>query len=317
MLPLLYLDLTLSEIGFVSGSNTEVYIALLCYSIVFFLGVLQLRNFIIGDEIPSTDSAKPVRSSSSSYHSMLDDDDNNNNNSDENSSQVINREEYQYLIDIPQVRACVDFIQRACFLYIDKITFIIAYLAIIYYISIANEVLLIAVVFALLLPNNLNTFGFLVVLYCECLSLGFYLIEFGGFYSFLQQNVFSNNEIYMNEWLSWIGFPVSTDTDSIFYKIMYYNLLIVSLLLERFANRWTKRQKAQMDQNEDPHDNNSCQKYSSLFYLHDNDFERIENLKKDKDLPILTMDNLRLLFCYILYFISNIYKKFGIYVCRH
>lgn len=299
-----FLDLTLSDIGLTYDDTTkDVYLSLLGASGIFFLSVLQFRAFVI---------QAATQPSKSGYQVIEDKEPNDNENKkDQEANHLEDYDEedeylkYQFISDIPIFNDILQLIKRSLVLHAEKITFLLAYAAAIIFVSCLNDILIIFIVLGLVLPKSLNSFGLILVIFCQLITISLYSSEFNGFLSLIQQSLFANDEKLMDSWMEWFGVLVPSDL-TLFSATITYNLLIVSLILERYANRWSKEFE--------PKNGDKC----ALFQIDRDSLEDTQKqIKLDKDNPFITVNNIRFFARFVLWYLGNFYRKHGIYVSNY
>ena len=276
------LDLTLSDIGLSFGDNyKQKYFSLLGSSTIFFLSVLQFRSFVV--------STTPPPDVKNGYESIPD------NNNDGN---------IKIILDHPKVQIIIQFIKRLCILHSQKLSLLVAYAAVIGSATAINEVLVIFVILGLLLPGGLNTIGLITMIYCMLSTYSIYSTDFSGYLSFLEEYVFSSSTT-MNEWLTWIGVTPYSD---VFTETVGYNILILSLLLERISSRWVKDEDIQALKTKQ---HEPC----PLFLVKRSELEdHKRTILWDKHNPFLTFENFKFFLRFVMWYASNFFRKHGLYI---
>ena len=259
--------------------------SLLGTSSVFFLCVLQLRSFVVSSTATDLKSKEGYQSIPEPQKNLEGEE-----------------KQIHFLTDIPMVDECIQLVKRACILHAEKVSLLIAYAAVIVSVTCLNDILILFIIIGLLLPGALNTVGLITILYCQAITVLVYINEFSGIVSLIQEILFQNDAKLMEQWLTWLGIPSQTD---LFTYTVVYNLLILSLLIERFANRWSKNSSFVSRHNE------KC----DLFDIDPISLgDAQKQIKLDKEHPFLTKDNAKFFMRYVLWYASNFYRLHGIYV---
>ena len=208
----------------------------------------------------------------------------------------------QVLSDIPRIYEAIQFTKRFFVLHSEKISLMLAYSATLVSVSLVDNILVVITIAGLLLPGALNSIGTISILFCQLVTILSYVCQFTGFTALMQEYIFNNNEELMIEWLNWLGV---SESGNLFAQTLLYNLLILSLIIERNAKRWADETLLLSENNE------KCM----LFEVTKKEMETARRkFQLDGDRPLLTHENFNFLSRFALYYISNCYRYHGLYV---
>lgn len=267
---------TLDDIGLHELDDLEQYVALLGTSMVFVASVLQLRSFIV----------TPKTESHSNFESIAKGEDGDG--------------------PFHWIRIGLFLAKRFMILHMFKVTLLVMWLAAISSVDVLNLGFALLSIWSLFFWEGPNTVGALVVIYAELCTFIAFAVEFYGVNYYIQEFFFPNDEDgerYTN-FLQYLGVEQG---GNLFLEVAWFNVVILLLLLERFAARWKKDPEIVVleTRNGEP-----C----PLFLVTKDQFESTGAGELDADSPLLAMERIHAVRYRLMWYASNIYRLFGIIV---